>query len=122
MPEPTILHALTVTQGLPASFGFRFSSNYPEARTPVDMSTGWTGTFIVTDEPGGNVLLEQPIPDLGPDGLIMVNLTADQTAAMTPSRHIGGRVAACFQINLDYDDPSLSQVWQGALTIARAAR
>lgn len=121
MAEPTILKPLTVTRGLPATFALVFRSNYPTARSPVDLSDGWTGTFTVTDELGGDVLLEQSIPDLGADGMVLIHLTADQTEALTASRHIGGRVAAAYQITLDYEQPDLSQVWQGALSIAEAA-
>lgn len=121
MAAPTILPPLTVTRGLPASFAFVFRSQYPDPRSPVDLSDGWTGTFTISDELGGEEILSQAIPDLGADGMVLIHLTAEQTEALTASRHIGGRVAASYQITLNYEQPDLSQVWQGALSIAEAA-
>lgn len=120
--KPTILPPAVVTRGQPALFVYVFRSNHPEPRTPVNMSVGWVGRLTITDKLGGAVLLEKPINDLRDTGMIVAQLTEAETAALTSSRHIGGRVAAAYQITLENAEHGLSEVWQGALSIAEAAQ
>lgn len=122
MSKPTILPPAVVTRGQSALFVYVFRSNHPAPRTPVDMTNGWVGTLTITDRLGGDVLLEKPITDLRADGMIVATLTGDETADLKASRHIGGRVAAAYQINLENAEFGLAEVWQGALTIAEAAQ
>ena len=116
MPEPLKLPAIDIIQGERFTAVWQFTSAYPAQNSPIDMST-WTGTFIIADDLQSKALLTVT-PALAITGDIVVTLTAEQTAALTPARQIGGRAAAVFQITLRAPASDFDQVWQGAVSIA----
>jgi hypothetical protein len=119
MNNPLILPTVTITQGLQFDGNWQFLSQYPEPDSPIDLTT-WTGEFVIAETLGDTPLISMPCA-LFASGDVTVTLTPEQTAALSPARKIGGRMAAEFQIKLTAPFPEFSQVWQGGVSIARAA-
>ena len=118
MTQPLILPTITMTQGLQFDGNWQLVSRWPAPDSPVDL-TNWTGVFALSGAIGEDPLIVQPCA-LFASGDVTVTLTAEQTAALSPARTVGGRLAAEFQIKLYAPEPEFSQVWQGGVSIARA--
>jgi len=117
MSAVLILPTISMVQGVDFSQVWRFLTNYPTPRTPIDLSN-WSGEFTLSDavaEP----FFRAPLTLLA-SGDITLTIPAATTATFRPARQVGGRAAAEFQIRLEAPLPELSQVWQGGVSIARA--
>jgi hypothetical protein len=118
MTQPVILPTIALTQGLQFDGYWRFMSNYPIPRSPVNLAQ-WSGRFDITETASGAVLYSAPLT-LTNMGDISIIIAPEITATLNPARQVGGRAAAEFQIKLDAPEADLSQVWQGGVSIARA--
>lgn len=117
MPEILKLPPVSIVQGLEFTGNWQFVSAWPAPNSPIDLTT-WTGEFVIADDLEADPLLTVA-PTLNANGDIAVSLTEAQTTALDPSRKVGGRAAAAFQITLRAPLPKFDQVWQGAVSISR---
>lgn len=115
-----ILPPLEFVEGYPFDWMMTWSdeaTGLPVDFTEVINGNSWSGRFTIAttldDAPS-----YEAVPTLTADGQVIIAMTPDQFAFLTPPSQIGGGVVAVFQIQLSSPVPNMSQVFQGPVRIS----